>query len=107
MSDRHVIVGAGASGRQVATHLANRGSHAVVVTRSGTSTGIAGVEHVAADASDADRLTEIVKGADVLYNCANPGDYTKWMSVWPPLAAALLTAAERTGAAYAITGNLY
>ena len=62
---------------------------------------------MAADASDADRLTEIVKGADVLYNCAYPGDYTKWMAVWPPLAAALLTAAERTGATYAITGNLY
>ncbi len=43
----------------------------------------------------------------MLYNCANPGDYTQWERVWPPLAAALLTTAERTGAVYAITGNLY
>ncbi len=43
----------------------------------------------------------------MLYNCANPGDYTQWEKVWPPLAAALLTTAERTGAVYAITGNLY
>jgi nucleoside-diphosphate-sugar epimerase len=107
MSDRHVVVGGGAIGRQVAAHLAARGSQAVVVTRSGTDTGIAGVEHIAADASDAERLTKIVTGADVLYNCANPGDYTKWMSVWPPLAAAMLTSAARTGATYAITGNLY
>jgi nucleoside-diphosphate-sugar epimerase len=107
MSDRHVVVGAGAIGRQVAAHLAERGADVVIVTRSGTDTGVAGVEHVAADASDADRLTEIVKGSEVLYNCANPGDYTKWMSVWPPLASAMLTAAERTGATYAITGNLY
>ena len=107
MSDRQVIVGAGAIGRQVAAHLAARGSQTVVVTRSGTDTGIAGVEHVAADASDADRMTEIVAGAEVLYNCANPGDYTKWPSVWPPLASAMLTAAARTGATYAITGNLY
>jgi nucleoside-diphosphate-sugar epimerase len=107
MPDRHVVVGAGAMGRQVAAHLAERGAHVVVVTRSGTDTGAAGVEHVAADASDADRLTGIVEGAEVLYNCANPGDYTKWLSVWPPLASAMLTAAERTGAIYAITGNLY
>jgi len=107
MPDRHVVVGAGAIGPQVAAHLAERGANVVVVTRSGTDTGVAGVEHVAADASDADRLTEIVEGAEVLYNCANPGDYTKWTSVWPPLASAMLTAAERTGATYAITGNLY
>lgn len=107
MSDRHVVVGAGAMGRQVAAHLAARGSQVVVVTRSGKDAGPAGVEHVAADASDAARLTEIVTGADVLYNCANPGDYTKWASVWPPLASALLTAAERTGATYAIIDNLY
>ena len=107
MADRHVVVGAGAMGRHVAAHLAERASRVVVVTRSGGDSGVAGVDHVAADASDADRLTEIVKGADVLYNCANPGDYTKWKSVWPPLASAMLTAAERTGATYAITGNLY
>jgi nucleoside-diphosphate-sugar epimerase len=107
MSDRHVVVGGGAIGRQVAARLAARGSHVVVVTRSGTDTGTAGVEHIAADASDAERLTEIVTGAAVLYNCANPGDYTKWMSVWPPLAAAMLSASARTGATYAITGNLY
>jgi nucleoside-diphosphate-sugar epimerase len=107
VTDHHVVVGAGAAGRQVAAHLAERGSRVVVVTRSGTVTGIAGAEHVAADASDADRLTDVVSGADVLYNCANPGDYTKWMAVWPPLASAMLAAAERTGATYAITGNLY
>jgi Trk K+ transport system NAD-binding subunit len=57
MSDRHVVVGAGAMGRQVAAHLAERGSEVAVVTRSGTDTGIAGVQHVAADGSDADHLS--------------------------------------------------
>jgi len=107
MTDHHIVIGAGAAGRAVAGHLADRGSRVTIVTRSGTDTGIAGVEHVAADASDADSLTEVVSGADVLYNCANPGSYTTWMTVWPPLAAGLLAAAERTGATYAITGNLY
>src|SRR5690606_27009984 len=75
--------------------------------RSGRDTGLDGVAHVALDATDADALTRQAEGADVLYNCANPGDYTQWGRDWPPLAAALLTAAERSGAVYAITGNLY
>ena len=105
--DRHLVVGAGPVGRHVAALLAARGSDVTVVTRSGRETGVAGVRHVALDASDVDALSRLADGADVLYNCANPGDYTQWERVWPPLAASLLTAAERSGAVYAITGNLY
>jgi nucleoside-diphosphate-sugar epimerase len=107
MTDRHVIVGAGPVGRHVAARLAARGSEVVVVTRSGTDLGIAGVQSVRADANDADALARVAAGASVLYNCANPGDYTQWDATWPPLAAALLETARRTGATYAITGNLY
>ncbi|WP_258375692.1 NAD-dependent epimerase/dehydratase family protein [Curtobacterium sp. MCLR17_040] len=103
----HLIVGAGPVGRHVAELLTVRGDRVTVVSRSGHSTGIAGVEHLALDASDADALSRATEGAATLYNCANPGDYTQWERTWPPLAAALLTAAERTGAIYAITGNLY
>ncbi|MCS5733473.1 NAD-dependent epimerase/dehydratase family protein [Herbiconiux daphne] len=107
MTDRHVIVGAGPVGRHVAAQLADRGSEVVVVTRSGTDLGIAGVSSVRADARDATALAAAAAGASVLYNCANPGDYTQWEATWPPLAAALLEAARRSGATYAITGNLY
>ncbi len=105
--DRHLVVGAGPVGRHVAALLAARGSTVTVVTRSGRDTGLAGVRHVALDASDADALSRLADGTDVLHNCANPGDYTQWERVWPPLATSLLTAAERSGAVYAITGNLY
>lgn len=107
MTDRHLVVGAGPVGRHVAQLLAARGSEVVVATRSGTDTGLPGVRPVRLDASDADALTAAADGASVLYNCANPADYTTWETVWPPLASALLAAAERTGATYAITGNLY
>jgi nucleoside-diphosphate-sugar epimerase len=107
MSQHHVVVGAGPVGRHVATVLAERGDRVTVVSRSGRDTGIRGVEHAALDASDADALTRTTEGASALYNCANPGDYTQWERVWPPLANALRTTAERTGAVYAITGNLY
>ncbi|WP_159793792.1 NAD-dependent epimerase/dehydratase family protein [Puerhibacterium puerhi] len=106
-TDHHLVVGAGPVGRHVAALLAARGSRVTVATRSGRSTGVDGVRHVALDASDADALSRAAEGAAVLYNCANPGDYTQWERVWPPLAASLLTAAERSGAVYAITGNLY
>lgn len=107
MSQHHVIVGAGPVGRHVAALLAERGDRVTVVTRSGRDTGLTGVQHVALDASDATALTRVTEGAAALHNCANPGDYTQWERVWPPLADALRTTAERTGATYAITGNLY
>ncbi|MFD6177824.1 MULTISPECIES: NAD-dependent epimerase/dehydratase family protein [unclassified Isoptericola] len=107
MTDRHLIVGAGPVGRHAAALLAARGSDVTVVTRTGRDTGIAGVAHAALDATDADALARAADGADVLYNCANPGDYTQWERAWPPLAASFLAAAERSGAVYAITGNLY
>jgi nucleoside-diphosphate-sugar epimerase len=107
MADTHLIVGAGPIGRHVAALLAERGSRVTVASRSGRSTGIDGVEHLALDASDADALARAAEGADYLYNCANPADYTQWERVWPPLAASLLSAAERSGAVYAITGTLY
>ncbi|WIE65652.1 NAD-dependent epimerase/dehydratase family protein [Curtobacterium sp. MCLR17_036] len=107
MSQHHLVIGAGPVGRHVAALLADRGEHVTIGTRSGRDTGLPGVRHVALDASDADALTRAATDTAVLYNCANPGDYTQWERTWPPLAAALLTAAERTGAVYAITGNLY
>ncbi len=107
MTDRHLVVGAGPVGRHVAQLLAARGSDVTVATRSGTDTGITGVTHLKLDASDADALTAAAEGCSVIYNCANPADYTTWKEFWPPLAAAFLVAAERTGAVLAITGNLY
>ncbi|MBU8858892.1 MULTISPECIES: NAD-dependent epimerase/dehydratase family protein [unclassified Micromonospora] len=102
----HVIVGAGPVGTATARLLAERGERVRVVTRRGTGPEHQAIERVAADAADADRLAAITDGADALYNCANP-EYHTWATDWPPLAAALLTAAERSGAVLATVGNLY
>ena len=103
---QHLIVGSGPVGSAVARLLVQRGQTVRMVTRSGSGPDHPLVERVAADAGDADRLTALTEGADVLYNCANP-KYTRWEALWPPLAAAMLTAAQRSGAVLAITGNLY
>jgi nucleoside-diphosphate-sugar epimerase len=102
----HVIVGAGPVGTATAQVLAERGEQVRVVTRSGSGPEHANIERVAADATDADRLSGLAEGAAALYNCANPA-YHQWLTDWPPLAAALLTAAERSGAVLATANNLY
>ena len=106
MPKTYVIVGAGPVGRHTAELLRDRGDHVRVVTRSGHGV-VDGVESVRADASDPDALSRIVDGATALFNCANPGDYTTWQQVWPPLAESLSQAAERTGATLVVTSNLY
>lgn len=101
----HVIVGYGPVGRSTAALLAGQGHEVRVITRSaGPADGQ--VRRVQADATDADALTEAARGAAVLYNCASP-PYHRWPQEWPPLAAAVLTAAERTGAVLATVSNLY
>ncbi|MFI7216122.1 NAD-dependent epimerase/dehydratase family protein [Micromonospora maritima] len=102
----HVIVGAGPVGTATARLLVDQGERVRVVTRRGTGPEHPAVERVAADAADADRLSALAEGAVALYNCANPA-YHRWPLDWPPLAAALLTAAERGGAVLATVGNLY
>ncbi|MET9249637.1 NAD-dependent epimerase/dehydratase family protein [Nonomuraea sp. NPDC003709] len=101
---RHVIAGAGQVGKHLAAHLLAQGHEVTVITRSGN--GPAGVEVIAADLTDRDRLTQLVKGADALHNCAGPA-YTRWAQDWPSLAAALLAAAQNTGAVLVTAGNLY
>src|SRR5262245_33197851 len=103
---KHVIVGAGAVGSATALLLAERGEQVRIVTRRGSGPDHPGIEKVTADATDAARLSEITAGAAALYNCASP-QYHQWFTDWPPLAAAFLTTAERTGAVYASMSNLY
>jgi nucleoside-diphosphate-sugar epimerase len=106
----HVIVGYGSVGRAAAGLLLEQGHEVRVITRSGGPARAGGrdstVTHIRLDASDAEALTEAARGAEVLYNCASP-PYHRWVTDWPPLSAALLTAAERTGAVLATVSNLY
>ena len=101
-----MIVGAGPVGTATATLLAERGERVQVLSRHGGGPQDPAIERIAADASDADRLAALAEGAAALYNCANP-PYHRWLTDWPPLAAALLTAAERSGAVLATASNLY
>ncbi len=103
---RYVIAGAGQIGSHLAGRLAGQGHEVIVVTRSGSGPEAPGIRRVAADVADRERLTELVRGADALFNCVNPR-YWRWRTDWPPMAASMLSAAEATGAVLVILGNLY
>ncbi|GAA0516053.1 NAD-dependent epimerase [Paractinoplanes deccanensis] len=102
----HVVVGSGPIGSSVARLLADRGDTVRMVTRSGGGPSHPLIERIAADASDARRLTELTEGAEALYNCANPR-YTEWEKLWFPMNDAMIAASKAAGAVYVITGNLY
>lgn len=102
----HVIIGAGAVGVTTALLLADRGEKVRLITRRGSGPVNPAIERVAADATDAHRLTSLTQGATAVYNCANPL-YHRWLTDWPPLHQAVLGAAERTGAVLATVSNLY
>jgi nucleoside-diphosphate-sugar epimerase len=103
---RQLIVGAGTIGSALAVRLADQGHEVVVVSRRGTAPSDAGITGVALDATDADGLVALAGGAEVIYNCANP-TYHRWETDWPPIAAAILAAAERSGAVLVTLSNLY
>ncbi|GFJ87678.1 NAD-dependent epimerase/dehydratase family protein [Phytohabitans rumicis] len=102
----HVIVGAGATGSATARLLAVAGERVRLVTRRGSGPVHELIERVAADATDTGRLIEVTRGAATVFNCAMP-PYDRWPALFPPLAAAVLAAAEHTGADYVMLGNTY
>ena len=106
-TSRHVVVGAGPVGSATAVLLAEQGTRSVVVTRSGSGPAAPGRStRVAADAADADRLAASPRAA-ARSTTAPTRRTTGGPTDWPPLAASLLAAAERSGAVLATVSNLY
>ncbi|APU43581.1 MULTISPECIES: NAD-dependent epimerase/dehydratase family protein [unclassified Streptomyces] len=101
----HVVMGYGPAGAATARLLAEQGHSVRVVTRSGRDPE-PGIEHVALDAADRERLTAVARGAAAIHHCAAP-PYHRWVREWPPLVAAACAAAEDTGAVLVMLGNLY
>lgn len=101
----HVVIGFGPAGAATARLLAEQGQSVRVITRTGRSPE-PGIEHVALDASDSERLIDVTRGAAAIHSCAAP-PYHRWTSEWPPLVSSVCAAAEATGAVLVMLGNLY
>ena len=101
-----VLGASGGIGGAVTRELAARGHRVRAVDRRGRAEVPAGVERVAADASDPGDMREACAGADVVLHCAQP-DYTRWPQDFPPITAAVAEAAEGAGAKLVFADNLY
>lgn len=112
----HVVIGTGPIGSATASSLAAAGHRVRLISRhtppapgSVPSGGVAGtdlVEYRSVDVADQQALKSATDDADAIYNCVNPA-YHRWATDWPPLAAAMLDAAERSGAVLVTAANLY
>jgi nucleoside-diphosphate-sugar epimerase len=103
----HLVVGAGPVGTAVARELVALGHDVRLASRSGRGRDVPGATRVALDASDASAVTRLATGAGLVVNAVNPPQYHRWPQLWPPVAAALLAAAENAGAVLATVSNLY
>lgn len=103
---KYVVVGAGSIGSSVASRLAGQGHSVTVVSRRGAGPAHELISRTSADASDANRLGELSRASDAVFNCVNP-KYHRWATDWPPIASALLSAAESSGAVLVTLANLY
>ncbi len=102
---RHVVLGAGPVGRAVAADLIrNHQIEPIVVTRSGTQ--VPGAVARRADVTDTVELTRVLRGADVVHQCAQPA-YDRWPQEFPALQTAVVDAAAETGALVVAVENLY
>jgi len=104
MSTSHVVLGAGPVGRAAVAALAARGIKPAVVTRSGTA--VPGAIRRPADLADTVQAAAAVAGADVVFQCAQPG-YHRWPQEFPGLQARAVDAAASAGALLVVAENLY
>ncbi|HSK26322.1 MAG TPA: NAD-dependent epimerase/dehydratase family protein [Jiangellales bacterium] len=108
MSELSVVLGArGGIGSAVLAELIGRGARVRAVGRSITADQVpAGVEAVAADVGTPQGAAAAVRGAEVVYHCAQP-DYTRWSEDFPPLNRAVATATAAEDAKLVVADNLY
>jgi nucleoside-diphosphate-sugar epimerase len=94
----HVVVGAsGGTGSALVRELVGRGRRVRAVNRSGRMAVPAGVEVMAADATDAERMQEVCRGAGVVYNAVNV-PFMQWRESFPAAIDGVLAGARAAGA---------
>lgn len=101
-----VVFGFGQVGQELARELTGRGRGVRVVSRSGRGPRIAGVDHVAGDATSPAFCRAVCTGAEVVYLCLN-APYDRWAEEFPPLQAAVLAGAESASSKLVVLENLY
>lgn len=102
----HVVFGTGPLGMAVMEELVKAGKSVRMINRSGTAEVPAGVEVLAANASNPVESAKACQGAAVVYHCANV-PYEKWTTLFLPLTRGIMAGAESVGARLIFGDNLY
>lgn len=101
---KHVVLGAGPVSRAIVNSLSSRQIDVTVVSRSGTQ--IPGARPIAASVLDADRLKEIVAGADAVYQACQP-EYHRWPEEFPAMQDSIVRALRGSETVLVAVENLY
>ncbi|MFQ3661419.1 MAG: NAD-dependent epimerase/dehydratase family protein [Chloroflexaceae bacterium] len=102
----HVVLGAGPLGRATARALCQRGHRVRIVSRSRAKEVPLACEVDRADLNDASAVREVVQGAAVVYQCAQP-PYHLWTTQFPALQQAIIQGVAHIGAKLIVAENLY
>ena len=105
-AELHLVLGAGQVGPLVAQRLLALGHRVRIARRTAAPSGIAGVETVSLDVSDASAVARAAKGASVVYNCVNP-PYDEWAEKLLPMTRGIVDGAATAGARLVVLDNLY
>jgi nucleoside-diphosphate-sugar epimerase len=103
---RHIVLGAGQVGSEIARQLAAAGEPVAVATRTGRDAGVAGAVSARIDATDPASVRAGVAGAEVAYFAVQPA-YTRWTEDFPPLVDGILGGLRGTGTRLVVVDNLY
>src|SRR5688500_14618187 len=103
----HTILGAGgAVADQLVPVLINNGEKLRLVSR--TAKQVAGVESIAADATDYNQVLKAVQGSAVVYLLIGlPYDSRIWKATWPLIMTNVINACKATGAKLVFFDNVY
>lgn len=105
--DLHVVVGAsGGTGQAIVRELHAAGRRIRAVNRSGRMTLPAGVDAIAGDATDVDRMQDVCAGAAVVYNCVNP-PFRQWRELFPAAVEGVLAGAAAAGAVHVFADDTW
>jgi nucleoside-diphosphate-sugar epimerase len=94
----HVVVGAsGGTGSALVRELVRRGRQVRAVNRSGRLRAPDGVQVVAGDATDPERMREVCRGAGVVYNAVNV-PFVQWRESFPRAVDGVIAGAQAADA---------